>query len=392
MMRSLPRLLLATTLAALVLWGALALQRVDTSWWPAAGPDRLIKSMDADPALAPGDAANARTMLRDRPIDGRAYRVLAQAAGTQGDVSRRDALHAIAARRAPRDRPTRAASIDRAFASGEPDVAFEQLDALLRTAPQLRDPLLRALLPLLHDPRVRTALVERLASDPPWRSALPPILLDEGSPPGSALSLLAQLGQRSPRTAKETEAYVTLLQRAGRDAEARREWLHAVSPRADAAHALLFDGGFEQPDVAGAFGWHIGQPPGVTVENAREDVAEGRHALSFDFADRAINGFALDQSITLAPGRYRLQVAYDNDTDSTRPFVWKIMCKRGRPTLLRLELEAGRTLGWRHGGADFQVPSGCAAQTLALRHDGRSIAERQFKGRLRLDGMQILHR
>ena len=390
MMRSLPRLLLATTLAACMLWGALGLQRVDTSWWPASGPDRSIRAMDADPALAPGDDAIALAMLRDRPIDGRAYRVLAQVAGASGDVSREDMLYAIAVRRAPRDRPTRGALIDRAFARGDVDAAFEQIDALLRIAPGLREPLLHALLPLLRDPRVRTGLVERLAGDPPWRNALPPVLLAEGSTTEFALPLLAQLAQRSPMTEGETNARVSLLQRAGGDAEARRLWLQAVPGGDDAANALLFDGGFERPGVTGPFAWRVSQPPGVTAEDALVDPAQGRHALSFDFADRAINGFALTQAIALAPGRYRLQAIYDNDTDSTRPFVWKIMCKQGGAPLLQLELASGPSRGWRRRGADFDVPAGCTAQTLGLHHDGRSIAERQFNGRLRLDGMQIL--
>jgi hypothetical protein len=324
-----------------------------------------------------------------RPDDGRAYRVLARNAGIQGKGALAQDLYAIAVRRAPRDRPTRAALGDQAFAAGDLQGGFDQLDALLRVAPDLRDPVLRRLLPVLGDRRVQEALVDRLASNPPWRAAVLPVLLDSSAPTAAALDFLARLALRSPPTAGEADARIALLQRAGRDVEARQLWLSALPAAQRSEITDLFDGGFEHPDVTGAYGWRLAPPPGVAIASDDNNPAQGRRALTIDFSGRAIQSPGLAQRIALTPGRYRLSLAVDNATDAQRPFAWRVSCQGAGESLLSLELPQGPAHGWQTLGAGFTVPADCPGQTLHLDLLARSIAEQQLSGRLRLDAVRI---
>lgn len=389
MQTPLPRLLLALSLPALLVAAAIGLVRADADWGAPAGADRLLRTIDQDPALQPGDTERAKAMLRARPIDGRAYRVLARVADAQGDKTRADTLYAIAVRRAPRDRLTRAALIDRAFARGDIAGALDQVDALLRVAPSLRDLVLRALLPSLGDARLQAALIDRLATNPPWREALRPVLLDPKTDPQLAEGLLARLTRRTPLTAPETDARIHLLQGLGRAPEARVLWMASLPDAAGQRAALLFDGGFEYPDIAGGYGWRQTPPPGVAIYHDPISPAEGQYALALDFEGRAFTSPGLEQWLALAPARYRLSAAADHRTDTRRPFAWRISCQGGGKALVSLPLPEPSSPAWQRVEADFEVPAGCPGQILRLDFLGRSLADRQLTGTLRLDAVRI---
>ena len=404
------RLILALPLAALLLAAAVGLARVDAGIGAPVGPDRLLAAIDADP-LASGDtiqsadgsntqptdvattASRAKAILDTRPIDGRAYRVLAQIADAQGDTARADALYAIAVRRAPRDRPTRAALADRAIVAGDYDAALAQLDALFRVAPSVRDPLLRRLVPALDDTRLLTALVARLATDPPWRGALRPVLLDKATPPQTGLTVLTALAKHTALTPQETDTRITLLQRSGNDAQARTLWRATLPAAEDAGNALLSDGSFEHPDLEGAYAWQQHPPAGVAM--AQDDIApaEGSHALAIDFSGRAVTAPGLSQALALPPGHYDFAFAADNRTDARRPFAWRLSCNAGGANLLSLSLPDASTQGWQHIEGSFEIPiTACSGQTLRLDFLGRSLAERQLSGTLRVDAVGITSR
>jgi hypothetical protein len=381
------RWLLVAVLVTPLAWAAMGLARVDTDWGAPSGPDRLLQAVDADPALQPGDVAVADRILRQRPIDGRAFRVLAQHADAAGDHARADALYAIAVHRAPRDRLTRAVLADRAFAAGDLAAGLQQLDALWRVAPQMRAPLLRAL--PLGDVRVRAVLIDRLALQPPWRDALRSVLLDPATSPANAAQLLAELAARTPLTEAEQGARIVVLQRLGRTQEARRLWLASVGQPASGDVPLVFDGGFEQPDIRDGYGWRQSPPPGVAFIDDDREPAEGHHALAIEFEGRAVTTPGLEQSLALPPGDYRLSASVDNLTDAERPFAWTLRCQDGGAVLLTLPLPDGSTAAWQQVRDGFRVPASCNGQVLRLDYLGRSLDERQFSGRLRMDAVHV---
>lgn len=382
---------------------ALLLLRVDGRSGTPSGPDRLVQQADADadPASVPADASLAQRVLASRPIDGRAFRLLARIAVAQGEQDRADALHGIAARRAPRDRLTRAALADRAFARGDTGEGIAQLDALMRIAPGLRDELLLRLAPHLGDDALQRALVEHVAASPNWRPHLASVLVAMETDTRAGETLLARLAARTTLSPQELAARVTLLQRLQRPTEARQVWLAALDARdragadADAdpdpdPDPAVFDGGFEHPDVAGGYGWRIGSPPGIDIAYATHDAAEGNSALWLHFEGRAVERLEVEQWLALPAGTWRLEFAANNATDSSRPFVWEIVCQATGASFARAQLPAAASRPqWEKVSVVFAVPTDCTGQLLRLRHLARSLVERRLTGALGIDAMRI---
>ncbi|MGQ4659011.1 tetratricopeptide repeat protein [Lysobacter sp. F6437] len=379
------RTLIAAAVVIPLAWLTLQLGRVDGDIGAPTGPERLIEAIDDAPALPVAAGGQARAALHDRPIDGRAYRVLAQVAQSNGDQQQAGRLYAIAAERWPRDRIAQAALVDRAFAEGDIDRGLTHLDALLRVAPRLRPALLGGLMPYLGDTEMRAGLVQRLAQDPPWRAAMIAPLLAETTPVEPAQTLLAELAATGPLSERELHARVSLLDRAGRAADARQVWLQTLAVDDRAAAGLVFDGGFEHPGVTGGYGWQYDNPPaGVAIGPDPTDPLSGEYALSIVFDGRAVRFAHLRQPLALAPGRYQLQAAAWQSINTSRPFVWQLSCSVGTGGVLA-ELPLGAAPVWTSVKTAFDVPPGCERQQLQLRHTARSLAERTIRGSIQLD-------
>jgi hypothetical protein len=367
-------------------WAAVQVARVDSPIGAPIGPDRLIAAIDTDPAPAPGDAARARAVLHDRPIDGRAYRVLAI---DEANASSSPRLLHTAAARWPRDRLAQGLLAERALADGDIERALDHVDALLRVAPSARTEVLGLLVPHIGDPALQAAFIERLAQDPPWRAAFTTALLAPAVPPQDADAALVALAARSPLGEAEIQARVRLLESAGDTVQARRVWLdaQAVDP-AERSHAV-FDGGFELEPTRGGFGWQWQAPAGVSIERDASQPFEGQSSLRVQFDGRSVRFDGPRQSLALAPGRYRFTAATDDGTDSLRPFVWSLQCA-GQGGASLVQAAAPRGAGWQRTQATFEVPPACPGQTLRLRPTGRTLAERRLRGALRIDAVRII--
>lgn len=384
------RIGVALVLAGGGAWLAIQLAQRDADIGAPQGADRLLRSIDADPAVSDADVQQARRILHERPNDGRAFRVLAQAADARGDTDAATRLYTIAVRLAPRDRMARAALADRAFARGDLATAMKHVDALLRIAPATRETLLPQLASMLDRADVRAALIPHVQASPNWRGALVPALLAKTTPAAGAEALLAELARVHALTPAEINARVTLLQRLGRPADARAVWLATLPPAQRAlAGPALFDGGFEAPDVTGGFAWQITPQTGVSVLPDGTEPAEGQGSLSLVFEGRAVTGIGVEQPLALNPGRYRLSGQADNSTTAPRPFVLQVTCTTGGAAG-SVELPDPRPgPGWHAFVGSVDVPPGCTGQRLQLRHLGRSLNERIISGTLRLDALDL---
>lgn len=374
----------ATAAFAAVAW---QVARHDTALGEAHGPERLVRQLDADPALAPGDAALARGILRMRPVDGRAYRVLAQA---EHEPARRDALLAAAIATAPRDRLARGLAAEHALLREDLDAALEHSDALMRVAPESRAAVLASLLPLLAYPGMQDALLARLAFDPPWRGALAHALKDAAVPADGALALLDGVAKQHPATPAELAARIAVLERTGDYVKARAAWI-AAQP-ADAAHAspaaLVYDGGFEAPPSEGGYGWRLQPPPGIAVERTSSNVHAGQGALAIRFDGRPVALHGVQQTLALPPGRYAFEAMGANGVDTARPFEWQLACNQAGTVAMRAPLPSAAA--WQPANAEFSIDPVCPQQTLRLAHRTRNIAERAVRGTLFVDDVRII--
>ena len=152
--------------------------------WVPHHPQALLALAEQQLAAGrPGEArTTARQLLAVEPLEGRGFRVLAQAAERQGMLADSARLYLIAVRRSPRDIPTRAWLIEHLLVTGHYGVALEQIDYLLRIAPGQHATLLPLLVQLSVDPDFAIALAHMLEQGPPWQSSLETLRLEYKHP------------------------------------------------------------------------------------------------------------------------------------------------------------------------------------------------------------------
>jgi len=391
--RSLPRTSRCRILAGSLAVALLAccgwwLFRVDTMHGPPLGADRLLadESKLEDSAVM---AAHGRAALRDRPIDGPAYRVLGLSAATRGAGERAIQLYRIAVRRDPRDWRARAFLMDDAFRRGRVEEGTTHLDAILRVAPDLAEPLLRALATELGDVRLRRSVIDMVATDPPWADRMMAALRDSSVDPTIAVAFIEELSTRRRLVPLEQSALIDALSRAGRTGDARLAWLATLGPRERELAGNVFDGGFEErTPITGEFAWSWDAGPGADISLEQGNAASGEQSLRIDFNGRAVTLRAPSQRLALAPGPYVLSSAYDDRTDASQPFTLIVGCASGGD-LARLELARQARSSWTRLSAPFEVPSECTQQRIWLALRSRSMADTQVTGTLHLDDVAI---
>lgn len=329
----------------------------------------------------------AQRRLRQRPGDADAFRMLAVAAGAQGDRARALRLATIAVQRNPRNVDAQALLVRYRLDAGRSAEALDHLDPLLRVAPDAGRPLLGRMIGL-GDPNARRSLVARLALDPPWR----PLLVDalaSSATPEAIEQLLSMLAASSPLAAAEVGLRADNLSRLGRSLEARQVWKQALPSEARAHAGLVHDGGFETGEGPVPYGWQLESPSGAVIGLDREHAFRGGSSLALVFSGRAVDVSGVRQRLALAPGRYQLSGAVDSRLQAgARPFAWRIDCRGDGTALASLPLET-TAAGWVQVEVTFQVPAACPEQDLMLSRDARTARERQLSGRLYLDDVAI---
>ena len=125
-------------------------------WWPGH-PDALLMLAEKNVAGRKFDAAEAlaKRALAANPLDGRAYRVLADVASARGDRERQQALIALAVQHAPRDIAARAWAAQIALERGDAAAAVAHYDRILRVAPRAQAEVFPVLAGLAATPGAR---------------------------------------------------------------------------------------------------------------------------------------------------------------------------------------------------------------------------------------------
>ncbi|MEF2154750.1 hypothetical protein V3390_00630 [Luteimonas sp. FXH3W] len=324
--------------------------RADLDFDAPLGADHAVAAMESGALAGAALMPLATQALADRPVDGRAYRVMAVATADQGNIEGYRALINAAVRWAPRDRLTRVYLFEDALAQGSAPLAVEHLDALLRDVPQIAAEAARQIAPLMSLPVMQDAMRQRLTSKPNWG-------------PAFVAELAKQPTLRSV---------------------ARSYWLDSVA-HTD-SDALLYDPGFERGPVDGAFGWRLPSMPGADAGFSTEQPLAGKQSVAMDFLGRSVTVNGPYQDLSLSPGRYQVSLLTRDETGAERPFAWTVSCTAGGPReLARLEVGGPLRRGLQRAVLNFTVPAGCVGQRLAFRDGGRNLVERQYSGRLTVD-------
>lgn len=380
MSTGLGRLLVVVTLtlslfAGWRLWGEIQAQRDAASdsdaalTWRPNDPRALQAQADALLKSGNGAAAEtrARTLLAHAPLQGTAFRSLAEAAQQRRDVTRALALYRIAARRAPRDLATHAWLAQHALEQGQPAAALDQIDQILRIAPQSAGTLYPVLVDLAGDPEFSRSLGTALAARPPWRDGLL-AALGAAARKGNAdpeKRVMTQLHAQGGLSREETRQWIDSLMAQGRWGEALARWA------GDVAHPggrlpLLYNGDFAMdPDDFG-FDWRLRRVPGVLIEFVPVPDGEGRVA-HLQFMDRRVPDAGLEHPLALFPGTYRLTLSMRaRNLRGALGLEWQLACA-GSAGLIGRQGPIDGSFDWRPATLEFTVPEeGCPGQWLRL--------------------------
>lgn len=347
--------------------------------------------VDSLRVTAPVDAAlAARRALATDPLDGRAYRILAELkpnAASQPDP----ALLALALAYAPRDAETRLYAARAAMASGDDAAAARHLDRFLRVAPLASE----AMYPTLRSQLASASGLHALAAvtgitpAPPWRAGF---MAYEAQAATSTVELNQWFGAVqaiAPLSRTEVALWVQRLTDMGAYADASEAW-QRYRPQAPGA-PWVFDPDFAHLDpIALPFEWTATTGPGVETEGvAGEGGAPG--ALRVTFTGSRANFPVIAQVLQL-PTETPLRLTWDDaldDLQTPRGLHWTLRCAEGASDdLLRMPGVKG-SHDWQRRSVDVRVPSPCRAEWLRLELDARIPAESEAVGTVRVRNVRV---
>lgn len=357
--------------------------------WNPRHPQALLAL--AEQQLAAGDIdqarASARRLLAAEPLEGRGFRILADAEANQGHPDRALPLYTIAARRSPRDLRTRAWLTEHHLVAGNYPAALQQVDVLLRASPQYATTLMPLLANLAADPAFATELGRMLERRPPWRSSMLRTLQWAKEPRG-ANQVMSALRAAGGLNASEFDDWIAYLMRQGRWGEAYGRWAGTLDLRGGGL-PLVYNGGFDLPVTSRGFDWYQSRVPGVTVEFVPDRSADGLTAHA-SFRGRQAARVSLEQPLLLGPGVYRFSARMRaNGLISERGLEWTVTCI-GQPQPFAVSEPLAGSFGWSTVGMDVNVPvTDCPGQWLRLRNPVPAGSIQQVSGDLWFDEVAI---
>lgn len=399
------RLPVGLLVLAWVAWRVLSLGQADAlatrdfdaalAWRADQGNALLAR---AQSRLAAGDIAGAETSARQaliaNPLEGNAYRLLAETALAKGQPA--SALHRyeLAAQRAPRDLLSHQWLATHFLQVGDYPQVVTHIDAVLRVEPELAPQVFPDLVRLAALPAVQPALANVLLAKPPWRPGFL-IGLSQKTADASAIAALIERLRHAPGSLADDElaAWLDRLIRDHQWGAAYLTWVAQLPKDKQAAIGNLFNGGFDWEPSNSGFGWRFGRVPGARIDRAETAGAGHSYALRVAFDDQRVPFSHVRQLLALAPGNYRLDGRARLDSLRTeRGLVWTLACAESGHALASSDPFSGNS-PWLPFHVDFTVPDGdCGGQWLQLRLPARIPAEQRIGGVAWFDDMAITRR
>lgn len=258
-----------------------------------------------------------------------------------------------------RDLPTQMALIEWRVQKGDIVGALHHYDRALRTTQSISI-LLSTMISASADPAIRREVLELLSKQPPWRSAFLVQLIDEQTPPDTVYGIVSAL-RLNPANSSERQvlsAAINKLIGQGRVADARRLIAPVSSP--------VRNPDFEEENLFPPLDWALVDEATLNAVIENGPAAYGQ-TLYLD-ARNGRSGTVASQWLSLAPGRYQLSLAFGDVTGDalSRPQLSLTCDGAARSVLMTTSLPPAPAEGRAGALGMFSVPTGCAAQLLAI--------------------------
>ncbi len=365
-------------------------------WWAAHhnAQSTLARQALDDTAAREHAERAARSILGQRPLDGDAYAVLAEAHEQDGDAATAAKLYAIGSQHAPRDRRMHAWLADHYAAQGDYALMLGQIDELMRMMVRGHGVFFPAIGALVVDAKARAILVRFLgARPPPWREEFLRWYAAQPNAPDAVAALFAPLRSAdAPLTEAERSVWIDRLARDGNAGQAYALWVEGLPAERRVRIGNVYDGGFEFPADAGGFGWRFSRAAGASIRQEAVPGAADTQALLVEFYDQRVPFEHVQQLLALPAGRYQFSGTVQlDDLRNERGLIWQLRCSGGSD--LAATAPVSGSSPWRAFSVDFEIPAAaCASQILKLKLDARIKAEQMIGGRVWFDDLRIVRR
>ncbi len=334
----------------------------------------------------------AKRALADLPLDARTLAVLGATSDAQGDKPKARALMTLAAKLTHQETIAELWLLDDALKTRSFDAAAIKADTVLRTKPNAMPLIAPVLARMAEDGEAAASVGRLLATAPPWRAQFFTEIAFNGSDPLTPMRLLVDLKKTSkPATNAEYGPYLRTLVTRKLYANAYYTWLQSLSDEQLESVGYVFNGGFEQEPSGSPFDWTINQGAGVSIEFIDGPDVFGTRALRVDLGHGRIEFGGVEETLSLAPGRYRLGMKLRGSLAGRRGLRWQITCLDAAiEPLAETPMFLGVARNWQDVAVAFEVPqSGCEAQRLALVLAARSASEQFVTGQIWYDEVKI---
>ncbi|AHE52341.1 hypothetical protein [Sphingomonas sanxanigenens] len=360
---------------------ALSLSRNDAATAAAQHPTDETLAAAGDAAFRNRRYAEARA-LADRALTHSLFNVVAwRVAGLSREAISADdesaaSYMALAGQLGWRDTLTQLWYIDKASRLGEYEIALQRADALLRRQ-EYSDQVLGFVRAGALDPKIRPAILARLAEAPGWR---PRLFLDArtmSEEQRQGVEALVGALRRTPHpvTRAEITPYIDTLIRAGAIGSAYRIYDLAFGATKAADGNRLHDPDFRQSAARGdvttspaqSFDWTISAPLGITTGF---DPAGGL-TIAIDPRRR---GTVAQQLLALPAGAYRFDARLAGAVPQARELIrWTVECLPSRVEADAAPAEISQGAGATAMQFDFAVANDCPYQRLTAEAGASTI-------------------
>jgi hypothetical protein len=358
-----------------------------------------IKGEDGGPDVGIAPDAQAKKQIRDRilgalfaePSNARGMELLGELAAEAKDTISADAFMQAASKRSLRSPAALYWLMCRRLSQGDVAATIAFADALLRILPASMPSVAPALARIAEMPGGVEAMITSLSQEPPWRESFLRALDGQARNADTQLGLLLGLAKTAhPPKLQEIDAYL-------RDQIARKNyqfayyaWLQFLPSQEMKAAGPLFNGNFRFAPSALPFDWTIQGGNGVIEEIAAADEQTDKKVLSIELGGGRVDFRPISQLLILAPGRYHFSGVSKGQLDGPRGLKWQIACVASSSNIVG---ETSTFLGsipeLTEFSTTFEIPSGCAAQTMRLILDARTTSETLVSGSIIFADLKI---
>jgi len=344
---------------AFVLSDASAQPRKSAAIWPSH-PDVLFKTALDDIAAA---AAAGRPVPRARieaiyaaagkaPLAPEPFLVRGVEARLEGNEQLAGRAFEAAHRRAPRSLAAHYFLADHFLRTVQTDAGLAELARLTRLVPDGITSVAPYYASYANAPGGAKRVKAMLRTNPQFEPQILAALAGDAANADLILYLARGRSHSSGQFPAWHGRLVESLVAAGRYAKARQVWSRLSGQPISSG---LFDPGFSGKPAPPPFNWTLlSDASGVA-----EGVGEGRLHLIYYGRDNAI---LASQTLTLAPGRYRLSFNVEGNAKAFAAIAWRIACRPSGSPVLSLGLAGSQ--GRKSG--EFVIAPGCGAQQLSL--------------------------